>query len=183
MYAPDYVANAGGVINVYGEVAGWDAEQGLKKADEIYDTMLGVFEIAKSDHIPSYEAADRLAEEIQDAWLAFARGPRPLVIAGATTLAIFALGLLAAAVSIPWLRYVFPAEPGPVYRGMPTAHSAPPLNALIRSTETYVWPSAEGTARGESIVPLYPSVPDAALTHYDENTHAWNRAHATTWGG
>lgn len=60
------------------------------------------------------------------------------------------------------LRYVFPAEPGPVYRGMPTAHSAPPLNALIRSTETYVWPSAEGTARGESIVPLYPSVPFAA---------------------
>ena len=62
MYAPDYVANAGGVINVYGEVAGWDAEHALKKADEIYDTMLGVFEIAKAEHIPSYQAADRLAE-------------------------------------------------------------------------------------------------------------------------
>ena len=61
-YAPDYVANAGGVINVYGEVAGWDAEKALKKADEIYDTMLGVFEIAKAESIPSYEAADRLAE-------------------------------------------------------------------------------------------------------------------------
>lgn len=62
LYAPDYVANAGGVINVYGEIAGWDAERALKKSDEIYDTMLGVFEIAKAEGIPSYQAADRLAE-------------------------------------------------------------------------------------------------------------------------
>lgn len=60
------------------------------------------------------------------------------------------------------LRYVFPAAPGPVYRGMPTAHSAAPLNQLIRSADAYVWPSSEGEARGESIVPLYPSVPFAA---------------------
>jgi len=62
LYTPDYVANAGGVINVYGEVAGWGPERALKKADEIYDTVLGVFEIAKAEKIPSYEAADRLAE-------------------------------------------------------------------------------------------------------------------------
>ena len=61
-YAPDYVANAGGVINVFGEVAGWDAERALRKADDIYDTVLQVFEIAKTEGIPSYEAADRLAE-------------------------------------------------------------------------------------------------------------------------
>jgi len=61
-YAPDYVANAGGVINVFGEVAGWDSERALRKADDIYDTVLTVFEIAKSDGIPSYRAADRLAE-------------------------------------------------------------------------------------------------------------------------
>src|SRR5258706_2347728 len=61
-YTPDYVANAGGVINVYSEVVGWDAARSLKKADEIYDTVLGVFEIAKAMKIPSYEAADRLAE-------------------------------------------------------------------------------------------------------------------------
>jgi len=61
-YAPDYVANAGGVINVFGEVAGWDAERALRKADEIYDTILSIFEIAESDGIPSYVAADRLAE-------------------------------------------------------------------------------------------------------------------------
>ena len=61
-YAPDYVANAGGVINVYSELAGWDSQRSLRKADEIYHTVLGVFEIAKQDRIPSYEAADRLAE-------------------------------------------------------------------------------------------------------------------------
>ena len=61
-YAPDYVANAGGVINVFGEVAGWDSERALRKADDIYDTVLQVFEIAKAEGIPSYEAADRLAE-------------------------------------------------------------------------------------------------------------------------
>ncbi|HEU4641873.1 MAG TPA: Glu/Leu/Phe/Val dehydrogenase [Gemmatimonadaceae bacterium] len=62
LYAPDYVANAGGVINVYSELAGWDAARALRKADEIYTTILGVFEIAKAEGIPTYEAADRLAE-------------------------------------------------------------------------------------------------------------------------
>ena len=62
LYAPDYVANAGGVINVYSELAGWDAQRALRKADEIYDTILGVFDIAKSEGIPTYLAADRLAE-------------------------------------------------------------------------------------------------------------------------
>ena len=63
LYAPDYVANAGGVINVFGEVAGWDSEKSLRKADEIYDTILQVFVIAKKESIPSYQAADRLAEQ------------------------------------------------------------------------------------------------------------------------
>jgi leucine dehydrogenase len=61
-YTPDYVANAGGVINVFGEVAGWDSERALRKADDIYDTVLQVFEIARTDGLHSYEAADRLAE-------------------------------------------------------------------------------------------------------------------------
>jgi leucine dehydrogenase len=63
LYAPDYVANAGGVINVFGEVAGWDAQHALDKADDIYDTILKVFEIADEQHISTYEAADRLAEQ------------------------------------------------------------------------------------------------------------------------
>ena len=61
-YAPDYVANAGGVINVYSELAGWDRQRSLRKADEIYQTILGVFEIAKADGVRPHEAADTLAE-------------------------------------------------------------------------------------------------------------------------
>ena len=63
LYAPDYVANAGGVINVYSELAGWTSARAFRKADEIYDTILKVFAIAKSDSIPTYLAADRLAEQ------------------------------------------------------------------------------------------------------------------------
>ena len=59
------------------------------------------------------------------------------------------------------IRFVFPQKPGPVMRGIPTAHSAPPLNTKIISEESYVWPSAKGQVRGHSILPLYPSVVNA----------------------
>lgn len=63
LYTPDYVANAGGVINVYGELAGWTMERSFRKADEIYDTVLKVYAIAKQKGVPTYVAADRLAEQ------------------------------------------------------------------------------------------------------------------------
>ncbi len=63
LYAPDYVINGGGVINVYGELQGWTMERAKRKAQEIYDTMTRVYTIASRDGIPSYQAADRLAEE------------------------------------------------------------------------------------------------------------------------
>ncbi|MFM1652819.1 Glu/Leu/Phe/Val dehydrogenase dimerization domain-containing protein [Brevibacillus sp. B_LB10_24] len=63
VYAPDYVINAGGVINVADELQGYNRERALKKVEGIYNTILGVFEIAKREGIPSYRAADRLAEE------------------------------------------------------------------------------------------------------------------------
>jgi DNA-binding Lrp family transcriptional regulator len=60
------------------------------------------------------------------------------------------------------LKYVFPALPGAVVRGIPTAHSAPPINESIAAgAENYVWPSGKGTLRGQSIEPLYKTVPDA----------------------
>ncbi len=62
-YAPDYVINGGGLINVYGELHQWPEERSRKKAGEIYDTILRIFEIAKQDGIPTYRAADRLAEQ------------------------------------------------------------------------------------------------------------------------
>lgn len=61
------------------------------------------------------------------------------------------------------LRYVYPQMPGPRLRGVPTAHSAPPLSQEILSEEPYVWPYGEGTVRGESIEPLHPKVPEACL--------------------
>lgn len=59
------------------------------------------------------------------------------------------------------LSYVFPQKPGSLVRGIPTGYSAPPLNTIIQSNELLVWPSAKGKSRGQSIVPLYPSVVDA----------------------
>ncbi|HEU4681272.1 MAG TPA: Glu/Leu/Phe/Val dehydrogenase dimerization domain-containing protein, partial [Gemmatimonadales bacterium] len=63
LYAPDYVINGGGVINVYGELHRWPVERAKKKAGEIYETLLRIFDIAKRERIPTYRAADRLAEQ------------------------------------------------------------------------------------------------------------------------
>jgi hypothetical protein len=60
------------------------------------------------------------------------------------------------------LAFVFPEVPGPMVRGLPTSHSAAPLDKLIRSKEDYVWPWSKGKVRGHGIEPLYPTVPDAA---------------------
>jgi leucine dehydrogenase len=62
-YAPDYVINGGGLINVNAELNGWSMERARNKAGEIYETILRVFEIAHDERIPSYRAADRLAEQ------------------------------------------------------------------------------------------------------------------------
>ena len=68
------------------------------------------------------------------------------------------------------LAVVFPAKPGAVVRGLPTAHSAAPLNEEIDSHEDYVWPYANGHVRGHGIIPLYATVPEAALE--DEKFYA-----------
>ena len=63
LYAPDFVINGGGLINVYGELEGWAQERSLRKAQEIYDTILTIFAIAGREKIPTNRAADRVAEE------------------------------------------------------------------------------------------------------------------------
>lgn len=67
------------------------------------------------------------------------------------------------------IAYTFPQKPGAVVRGIATAHSAAPLNKSIDSTESYVWPYSKGNLRGQAILPLYTSVPEAALK--DEKLH------------
>jgi leucine dehydrogenase len=61
LYAPDYVINAGGLINVYSELAGWSLERSKRKAGEIYRTLLHIFEIAEDAGITNAEAADEVA--------------------------------------------------------------------------------------------------------------------------
>lgn len=62
------------------------------------------------------------------------------------------------------VRYAYPPERGGLTRGMPTAYAAPPLNkAIVQPDEPPpVWPYAEGSLRGYSFAPLYPTVPAAA---------------------
>lgn len=57
------------------------------------------------------------------------------------------------------LKYVFPAEPGAITKGIPTAHSASPINKYISGDEIYVWPHLKGTYRGQAIEPLYKTLP------------------------
>lgn len=63
VYAPDYVVNAGGLINVYSEVAGFGRDFALAEAEKIYATTNAVFTLAKKDNIPTYMAANRMAEQ------------------------------------------------------------------------------------------------------------------------
>ena len=61
------------------------------------------------------------------------------------------------------LKYVFPVQPGAIVRGIPTAHSAPPISGYIsQGQEKYVWPSARGNERGQAVEPLYKTVPEIA---------------------
>ncbi len=62
LYAPDYVINAGGLMNVYGELEGYVKERAMMRASRISNTLSEVFRIAKEDNIPTVKAADRLAE-------------------------------------------------------------------------------------------------------------------------
>jgi leucine dehydrogenase len=65
LYAPDYAANAGGVIHgCCIEMLGWDAPKAVAKVDAIYDTLTKIFAMAQKDKIPPSQAADRLAENI-----------------------------------------------------------------------------------------------------------------------
>ncbi|MBG9456387.1 leucine dehydrogenase [Lysinibacillus sphaericus] len=63
VYAPDYVINAGGVINVADELYGYNRERAMKRVEGIYDSLEKIFAISKRDGIPTYVAANRLAEE------------------------------------------------------------------------------------------------------------------------
>ena len=63
IYAPDYALNAGGVINCYSEVKTLPAEWAMNKAEEIYTTIQNIVRRSKTDNVPTYEIANKMAEE------------------------------------------------------------------------------------------------------------------------
>jgi leucine dehydrogenase len=63
LYAPDYVTNAGGLMNVFVELEGYSPDRALDKTVQVYDNLMQVFAIAKRDNVGTHTAADRLAEE------------------------------------------------------------------------------------------------------------------------
>ena len=63
LYAPDYVVNAGGVIQVADEIDGFDFERAKARAEKIYDTTRHILEQAAAEGVPPSVAADRLAEQ------------------------------------------------------------------------------------------------------------------------
>lgn len=63
LYAPDYVVNAGGLMNVFVELEGYSPDRAFEKTRKVFDNCMRVFEIARRDGVGTHTAADRLAEE------------------------------------------------------------------------------------------------------------------------
>jgi leucine dehydrogenase len=63
LYAPDYVINAGGLMNVFVELEGYSRERAFEKTSQVYDNLMQVFQISHQERIATHRAADRLAEK------------------------------------------------------------------------------------------------------------------------
>jgi valine dehydrogenase (NAD+) len=66
LYAPDYVVNSGGLIQVADEIEGYSEPRARAKATAIFDTTLRIFSLATAEGVPPSVAADRLAERRMD---------------------------------------------------------------------------------------------------------------------
>ncbi len=63
LYAPDFLINAGGLINVFSELNGYNRKIALEHTQKIYDTTLEIFDKADKEKITTVEAAIRIAED------------------------------------------------------------------------------------------------------------------------
>ncbi len=63
LYAPDFLINAGGLINVYTELHGYNREIAMSRAENIYDVTQSIINLAKAENIPTYKAANKMAEQ------------------------------------------------------------------------------------------------------------------------
>ena len=62
LYAPDYVINAGGIINVYAELANYGKAEIMTKTENIYNTTLEIFNFADVNNMTTQQAAMQIAE-------------------------------------------------------------------------------------------------------------------------
>ena len=62
LYAPDFLINAGGIINVYAELVGYDSNEAMKRTENIYNTTLEIFNHAEENSITTQEAAMTIAK-------------------------------------------------------------------------------------------------------------------------
>ena len=62
VYAPDFLINAGGIINVFSEIAHYDKAESMRRTENIYNTTLEIFEYAKSNNLTSQKAAMEIAD-------------------------------------------------------------------------------------------------------------------------
>lgn len=63
LYAPDYVINAGGIINIASELEGYNEERAHEQASSIYDTILNILNYSEENDTPTFMASNVLAEE------------------------------------------------------------------------------------------------------------------------
>ncbi|MBL7941348.1 MAG: Glu/Leu/Phe/Val dehydrogenase [Flavobacteriales bacterium] len=63
LYAPDFVVNAGGIINCYWEIIGYNRDAAMAQTATIYDTTRNIFSNSKAQQIPTYLAANNIAEQ------------------------------------------------------------------------------------------------------------------------
>jgi leucine dehydrogenase len=63
LYAPDFMANAGGIINCYWEIVGYNRDASMAQAEQIYQTAERIFALSSQQNIPTYLAANHLAEQ------------------------------------------------------------------------------------------------------------------------
>jgi leucine dehydrogenase len=63
LYAPDFLINAGGLINVYSEIVKYDREEALRKTENIFDTTLKIFKTSEVEGITTHAAALKIAQQ------------------------------------------------------------------------------------------------------------------------
>lgn len=63
LYAPDFLINAGGIINVYAEIVGYDSAEAMRRTENIYNTTLEIFALAEAQNITTHQAALAIAQQ------------------------------------------------------------------------------------------------------------------------